>query len=234
MDFLARVNPKYFAAINLFSAVQDVRYYLNSVYVEPHPEKGVVIVATNGHVMGLIHDPDGWAERPIIVGSITKALTSACMSKGSKKEATVPTALFISERGAVVHCGEEAGRSIDPFSEFTTHLSRIDLIEAVYPDWRKVLPKKRDRSEQFPCIQAGYLALIERVAKILVGPNRFATGIELESRGRDLSVVARFAHPELSDRFVGVIMPLRQDHSLPDILPAWLMPTPESEASPTV
>lgn len=82
MDIIARVNPKYFAAINLFAAENDVRYYLCGVYIEPHPEKGAVIVATNGHIIGIIHDPEGFCAKPIIVGDITKPLISACRSKG--------------------------------------------------------------------------------------------------------------------------------------------------------
>src|SRR3546814_11168706 len=48
----------------------DTLFPYTTLFRSPHPEKGAVIVATNGHVMGMIHDPDGYCAKPIIVGDI--------------------------------------------------------------------------------------------------------------------------------------------------------------------
>lgn len=231
MEFLARVNPKYFAAINLFAAVQDVRYYLNGVFIEPHPEKGAIMVATDGHRLGVIHDPDGWCSEPIIVGSISKQLISACTKKVSIK--TLTSSLYISERGAVVNECEDKGQSVDPFSEFTTHLSKIEIIDAKYPDYRRVLPSKEDRSSRFPCVNQRYLSALCKTAEILTNGSKFDSCLELFSSGRDTSLVARINYPDLCERFVGVIMPMRSD-SPKSILPDWLMPAPEAAPEPKV
>ena len=222
MEIIARVNPKYFAAINLYASQNDIRYYLNGVCIEPHPEKGVVIVATNGHTLGLIHDPDGFVTERMIVGSISKQLATACASKGTSRIGTKPTALYISKDGAVVDCGDIVEGSINPFRQSVKHMSKIEIIDGLFPDYRKILPKKRERGNVFPCINAKYLSQLNSAVSILV-TGRWDSGVELEQRDRTLGVVARINHVELLDLFVSIIMPLHADEP-EDILPAWLMP----------
>lgn len=222
MKVISKVNRKYFAATNLFSAVKDVRYYLNSVYIEPHPEVGVILVATDGHRMGVMHDPEGYTDKPIIVGEISNQLISAC-----KKKSLIPLDLFVGERGCVVGPKIEKGEDLDPFGEMVSHMSRIELIEANYPNWRKILPKKEDRDQRFPAFNPKYLAALHEAAEILV-PGKWASALELFSGGRDTSVVARINSADIGQRFVGIIMPMRSD-SPKSILPDWLTPKQEEE-----
>lgn len=35
------------------------RDYLNALHIEPHPQGGVLAVATDGHILGAVHDPAG-------------------------------------------------------------------------------------------------------------------------------------------------------------------------------
>lgn len=222
MKVVAKVNRKYFAAINLFSAVKDIRYYLNSVYIETHPEGGAILVATDGHRMGIIHDPDGYTEKPIIVGEISKQLISAC-----KKKSLIDLDLFVGERGCVVGPSIEKGEEMDPFGQMVSHMSRIQLIDAKYPDWRKVLPKKEGREQRFPALNPKYLAALHEAAEILV-PGKRGSALELFSSGRDTGVVARINSFEIDQRFVGIIMPTHTD-SPKSILPEWLTPKQEDE-----
>lgn len=237
MESIARVNPKYFAAINLFAADRDVRYYLNGVFIEPHPEKGVLIVATDGHRLGMIHDPSGFTDRPIIVGSISKALAAACSARGSKKAGTEPTTLYICADvpygcgGAIVQTGDTCTGDVDPFSPFTTHMSKIEIIDAKYPDYRRIIPTKEDRTERFPCVNAGYIATFSQAANILTR-NKYDSALELFSTGSNTSVVARIKSADIVDRFVGLVMPMRSD-APSSILPAWMMPKEEPKAEPT-
>lgn len=230
MDILARVNPRYFAAINLFQANNDARYYLNGVYIEPHPEQGAIIVATNGHILGIMHDPDGFCARPIIVGDITKPLISACRSKGMVK-GMPPTDLYISDGGAVVDCGDIWTGKIEPFSKNVMHLSRITLIDGVYPKWRNVLPTDIGTAPPTMLVQCQYLALFESLVKTL-GMQRSYEGIRLQCRDDGRSVVVRMGDTELSERFVAVIMQLRDSAPPKTILPDWLMPKEEPQADP--
>jgi DNA polymerase-3 subunit beta len=227
MQPIARVNPKYFAAMNVFAAVQDVRYYLNGIFIEPHPEKGVVIVATDGHTLGLIHDPDGWVAAPIIVGHISKGLISACSVKGSARRLNAPALLYITQHGAVVDTDEVARDDINPFSPSTTHMSKIDIIDGKYPDYRRVIDLKREAGTAFPCVNTHYLARLDAVAKLLIPTNRTGWGVELLSTGRATSVLARFNACDLEHRFLALLMPM-QNEAPKTLLPDWLMPKEET------
>lgn len=75
-DATVAVSARLFAAVAAFRAIHDIRYYLCGVYVTPCEDGGVFIVATNGHQMGMAHDPDGKASEPVIL-ACSKALESA-------------------------------------------------------------------------------------------------------------------------------------------------------------
>src|SRR5690606_12660465 len=128
MNYLARVNPKYFAAIELYAAKNDIRYYLNGVRIEPHPQQGAVIVATNGYRLAAIHDPDGWCEEPIIVGDIPRSLVAACKAKDNELTFTTPKQLWVSKTSAVVMGCDDTEPPQDPFNPMALHATRITLI----------------------------------------------------------------------------------------------------------
>lgn len=222
MEFLARVNPRYFAAIELFSAKNDVRYYLNGVCIEPHPERGVIIVATNGHRLAAIHDPDGWCKKTLIVGDIPKGLIAACKAKGNPATLTEPKALWISKTGAVVMplATEEQGPD-DPFDKLVLYANKISLIDGVFPDWRRVVPTERtEKAERLPAVNPKYLSDLNAAAGLL-GIRHLS--IRLEANGEGLPIVARMDASDLLDRFIGIIMPVRSE-PIPTIAPSWLMP----------
>lgn len=228
MEIIARINPKYFAATNLFAAVNDARYYLNGVFIEAHPVKGAIIVATDGHTLGLLHDPDGWVAEPIIVGNITKQLISACSVKGSEKRMTVPKLLYISQSGAVVSSDHEVKDLINPFAPQSLHMSKIQIIDGKFPDYRRVIGMKREETDTaFPCVNSAYLARLSAVAKLLID-TKYGHGVALMSSGRNAKVIARFTACELEHRFLGLLMPVRTDAPT-TLLPDWLMPKDEAE-----
>lgn len=222
MEILARVNPRHFAAINLFQANNDIRYYLNGVRIEPHPEKGAIIVATNGYMIGVVHDPDGFCKEPIIVGDISKQLISACQSTGVVK-GLPPTGLYISSGGAVVDYGEIESGEIDPFGKCVMHASRISLIDGQYPDWRRVIPTARKSAPAPMIAQAQYLAVFEKVVKAL-GAQKTYSGVRIECAEGDTKIVFRLDGIDLADRFVAIVMQMRDEKAPANIVPDWLMP----------
>lgn len=230
MQPIARVNPKYFAAVNLFAAVRDVRYYLEGVFIEPHPVKGVILVATDGHTLGLLHDPDGWVAAPIIVGDITKQLISACSVLGNEARMTVPKLLYISQGGAVVSADHEVKELINPFAPQSLHMSKIQLIDAKFPDYRRVIDMKREVGAAFPCVNSSYLSRLDKVARLLIPGNKYGWGVEMTSSGRATSVLARFTQCDLEHRFLGLLMPMHSD-APKTLLPDWLMPTEVAETA---
>lgn len=225
MKVIARVNPRYFAAINLFAADKDVRYYLCGVRIEPHPEKGVVLIATNGHVMGVAHDPDGFCSEPIIVGDISKQLITACCARNGIVKGVPPKSLYITDGGAIVDFGDIAEHEIDPFGKTAMHSSRIALVDGQFPNWRRVLPVQADSPEKPATVAAHYLSLLEKVVKAF-GVQRYCPGVMLRyADGK--AIVVRIGAPELDERFAAVIMQLRNDNPPDSHLPEWLMPKEE-------
>jgi DNA polymerase III sliding clamp (beta) subunit (PCNA family) len=63
----AVVNADLFRIVYSCVSTEETRYYLNGVHVEPHPVKGAILVATDGHRMLIAHDKDGSCSGPIIV-----------------------------------------------------------------------------------------------------------------------------------------------------------------------
>jgi DNA polymerase-3 subunit beta len=229
MQPIARVNPKYFAAMNVFRAERDSRYYLEGIFIEPHPEKGVILVATDGSTLGVIHDPDGWTAAPVIVGGISKKLISACSSKGIEHRMTVPKLLYISQHGAVVTGDSQVFDEVNPFGSLALHMSKIDIVDGKFPDWRKVVALKRTQSSEYPCVNSAYLARLYTAAKILVPNSKYGWGIDLIPSGRDTQVIARISNTELENRFMALLMPMRNDAPKTH-LPDWLMPKEEAKA----
>lgn len=229
MEFLARVNPKYFAAIHLCSANQDVRYYLNAVQIERHPEKGVIIVATNGHMLGAVHDPDGWLRDgvdSVLVGKATKRLLAACQAKrGSDGEE--PKSLWIASKFSVVSSSGDPSEGPEPFGPLAHLTEKSELVDGRFPDWRKAIPASRSPMDtSFPWINGEYLETFHKVAIALSGQKRFAGGgLHLEPNGERNAVVVRLQSVDLEERFFGVIMTMR-GNQLDSMMPAWLSSEP--------
>lgn len=57
-----KFNIEYLPMLAAFAAKNDVRYFLNGFHVKPHPEKGVILTATDGHCLINIHDEDGFSD----------------------------------------------------------------------------------------------------------------------------------------------------------------------------
>lgn len=225
MNYIARVNPRYFAAMTIFAAEKDVRYYLCGVHIERHPEKGVVMVATNGHILAVIHDPEGEliGRDSIIVGGIPKSLITACTAR-TKKGDLPADKLWIAEHCAVLSFGDEAP---EPFDSTTNASVKIELIDGQFPDWKRVLPKTTTPVKRFPLLNGSYVARFAQAAKILV-PNKYGNALDIQPTGDACSVTVRIPEDEMIERFFGMIMPLNTSQF--DLgksrLPAWL-PQPE-------
>lgn len=50
-----------------FTSKEETRYYLNGVFVEPHPVAGVMLTATDGHRLICIRDETGYADESAII-----------------------------------------------------------------------------------------------------------------------------------------------------------------------
>ena len=72
------VDSRIFAAVRHAQAKEETRYYLNGVFVTPMDSGGVLMVATNGHILLKARDKNGFANRSAI---LTTAWTAVQLRK---------------------------------------------------------------------------------------------------------------------------------------------------------
>jgi hypothetical protein len=241
MEYIARINPVYFAAMHCFAATSDPRHYLNGISIEPHPETGVIIMATDGHHMGVIHDPDGWAAGRIVVGDVSRQLINACKGKlpsrskiprrdklpvkKNKKRFTPalpPQRLWISGTGALLDWnGAGSEPPVSPFDASVVFADRISLIDSKPVKWRKVLPAIREAPTEMPLVNLSLISSVYEAATVLGHGDHFAAACRLDVA--DGKIIARLIDSSISDRFVAIVMPMR-DGPRGDLLPAALTP----------
>jgi len=232
MAFLARVNPRYFAAIHQCAAKGDGRYYLNAVHIERHAAGGVVIVATNGHFMGAIHDPEGWIhpdQKSVLIGTVSKRLLSACLARKGSDDMP-PANLWIADKCSVVSSLVEVDQEPELFADYSHLTERTELVDGRFPNWRRVMPcTSKPLENKMPCLNGEYLEAFNKIGMMLSGQKRFGGGgIHLEASQDDASVVVRFGSQDLVNKFLGVVMPMRSE-KIETILPAWAMSEAEAE-----
>lgn len=193
------------AAICEFKAKNDIRYYLNGIYVEPLPTGGAVIVATNGHAMGVWRDTSATVERPAIL-RIGKQLREACTETKEGRLALIDDRLTVtSELGTECYVQPN---SVNADSAFGWE------IKAKYPDWKIIVP---DECQTGPIgmFNSGYVKLVHKALKIAVD-DKFA-GITLRQADESKSIfVTCINHPN----FAAIIMPMRSEGK--ESYPAWI------------
>lgn len=205
MTQLATINPLAVAIAASFVAKNDVRYYLNGIYFEPHPEGGANIVATDGHKMLTIRDKTAILAKPLIV-EFSPATVKACAAKNAQGLTLESTE---SEGGKVLARVATAGGSVTAFE--TVHDCR-------YPDWRSVMPDKlpedSDRQAARLYLNACLVDGFAKACRMLTGKK--TADLFLIQKAENVAVMICFpVHKSLSVR--GVLMPLR----IKDDVPLW-------------
>lgn len=249
MEYLARVNPLYLAAVTCFAAKADVRYYLNGICITPHHERGVMIVATNGHLIGAIHDPYGWVAEEIIVSTPTAAILKACKYRGTVGRAEKVGHKVVRKGGqpAAAQAWIGADRIIitdtfvaePPPVAFGPHVIAQDvskLINGRYPDWRRAfaMPPGDYDPTVMPQLNTEVLQPFLAAARILTPGKSCGTAIELRPQGDKATCHVYMTRHEICDRFFGGAMPMRGDNRAAKGLPTFITerPAPKPAAKP--
>lgn len=197
----ARILAQYYAEAGLFVTKEQSRYSLDALRIEPHPEKGVVIVATDGHTLCVFHDQGGVCEGEGVTLLFNGSLSETC---------GVERTLEVNDDGSVsvlLH-----GREIVRFSDIET--------AGKFPAWRACLPKWKSEVERND-YNPEYL---ERCAKasgatyphLAIWSGSDGTQV---THGEDRAAVVR-AH-ERDDCFF-LVMPMRQTNGVkyPELIEA--------------
>ncbi|CAN7739650.1 hypothetical protein [Duganella sp. LjRoot269] len=211
-----RVSAKLVALVTPFMATSDIRYYLNGISIRPHPAGGAVICATNGHVLGAVHDRSAICEHDVIL-TITPATVAALKARINNGRE------LVLRHGRVAVMEGPTEIALQPGNP---------VVEGIFPAYQKVIPP----AERLVPGLAGhyntaYIALVDVAAKIAcpkAGPSRSATFFSVDGKP-DTSAVARLAaEPD----FIAVLMPQRAADAVDDALPLWVAAARVKQAAP--
>jgi len=167
-----KFNIEYLPMLAAFAAKQDVRYYLNSFHVKPHPEKGVILTATDGHCLVTIHDEDGFSDGDYIY-PISKDLVKAA----NKKHLPPIQNIFINDGVAML---TSICDILDTFTTFEaldtqarkliTHIEFISPIDGPCPDAGKVFKSLLSDENKTPVSTFGMnVELLSRLKNLKFG-----------------------------------------------------------------
>lgn len=209
-----QVAASLFRAASEFQSKEEVRYYINGVYVQPHPDGGAVMVGTDGHRMLVAHDKEGVCTKPAIV----QLEAAAYQPLGKDPELK----LCVGADG-IATCGHY--RSV-----------KNTFIDGTFPDWARVvkpvveLAKKRFHGKpQFEpaSFNAKYISGIRKVTKAL-GEEGVAVRIVTFASAEPALLLI----PSRSDVF-GVLMPMLAecDPAVPAFMRSILEPKPAKKAT---
>lgn len=125
----AKISSRYYADAGMFTTEEESRYSLNALHLERHPEKGVIIVATDGHTMGVFHDIGGQCPEDGITLKFDSALANLCSTK------------------KLLEINDDGSASIFEGGLEEVRFSRI-VTSKNFPEWKSVLPKWTAESER--------------------------------------------------------------------------------------
>jgi DNA polymerase-3 subunit beta len=198
------INTSIFAAVALFRGVDDIRYYLNGLYLETGAN-GARLVGCNGHQLAVAKIEGEYPESSIIIpGSLVAAVKSK--AKGPQQV----TLEFKDGAQQYVKKGNVEGvfvpRDITlTIGEMTSTAKELD---GKFPEYRRVVPSETDgATAQF---DPSLIGCIDKACTIL-GSKSFV-GIAYNGDKSGLSVI--------NENFVVVTMPYK---IFPlNVSPAWV------------
>lgn len=197
------LNANLVAAICQFKAKEDIRYYLEGVYVAPLESGGAVIVATNGHALGLWRDLTGQVERPAIL-RIEKKLESACAGKGERHLRLIDGRLtVVDEHGLELFVQHREGNKPESWE-----------IEAKYPDWKAVIPKGTSGPALFDGMNPTYVGFAQKALAIAKGKDYLGLAFHQAAAENGIAVIC-----DREPNFMAVIMPMRESTGM---FPEWI------------
>lgn len=191
MNTLINVNT--LAAMLKIAAKKDIRAYLMGVHIVSGPD-GVLVEASNGHIAARwLEHPEPHAAGETIIGRATvEQIIKMC-------KATNTNAVTLRRGDAGFSVAEHNGGEVI-----------FIPLDCVYPNISKVMPKTLSLAGA-PTISAEYLAAMLGCIELLAPKtkSKYDRSVQIMPNGAEQAMV--IASPALGDRFVGVIMPIRNE-----------------------
>lgn len=215
------IPAKLIRAALIFTAKQDVRYYLNGLRLEVTGEREFYLAATDGHRMFAVRHEQ---EQPIAEElRRTFILERGGLAAVGQRALSLIIERMESESEVVARVTATPARSRYLQPETTSKRIFCGVVDGKYPNWRKVLAEAISASDAHAEFNAEYLADVDKAQRILSGYKHALTTVM--RKGRDNAGVISFG-PGL--QAVAVVMPLRWD-SHPK-LPQWASDLTEPKA----
>jgi len=183
------VNADFFRAVSLFQSTEKTRFYLAGVHIEPHPVAGVILAATDGYRMLVVHDESGICDGRYIV-NIDKSVLAIKRANG-QKDANRLKAASPSEPASVV--SDHGVIGMHPRWQ----------VEGTFPDWRRITPKKPPVAH-VAWYDSSLISAFDKAGRFL-GDAKTVLSITATSKGGGPSIV-RFAN---MPHVYGVLIPCR-------------------------
>lgn len=185
------VNARLFRAAYNCVSTEQTRYYLNGVFIEKHPTEGVLLVATDGHRLIVVHDASGSIEGASQIVKLDKTALGIC--KAGRGEA--------GDRRLVI---DGTNATIENFAGQPVGAAYGVIIDGTFPDWSRVAKPSFD--ETAPAFyKPKYLKAFGDAADELAERKGVAISLAGSSDGPAL---VRFSGVSIA---YGVIMPVRGD-----------------------
>lgn len=211
-----RVNADLFRLAYMAVSTEETRYYLNGVNIEPHPEKGALLVSTDGRRMVVAHDPEGICREPAIV-KLPRFALALCRTPKMFDDKRL---LEVDGNCATIIEQKPGASPLDPPKREALATAHHVVIDGKFVDWRRVVPREEQKSAASTAFNPRYLkewgALGHEVEK-LTGKS----GVQIGLSDGNCPTIIRFG----ADNIFGVLMPMRfgVTHGL---LPSFMSETP--------
>lgn len=221
------VPAEIIAALKLFAAVKDVRYYINGINLEIGATESR-LVATNGHSLACarIESPQKIAREPLTDIIIPGDLLKHIKGKGEVVITVGPPETSTNTKGEVVPVS--SARPVTLAYAGTTMSGKT--LDGKFPTWRRVIPSKvTGEPAQF---NPNYVGDLGKAYAALHGTKKDPK-VAIAHNGSDAALI------DLGNEdFIAVLMPLRPGTvSVPKAPPTWwadLLRVPTNSASDPV
>lgn len=224
------VCAKRFYAAWQFISTEETRYYLNGVFIEPHPDGGVLMAATDGHVLAVVRDQNARIEGD--GGWICKIPKQQFITALKRKSAG--TLHFVGNTAYLTDAmidGEACSPDFDPtaISDFHLAIAYTPPIDGSFPDWRKVIRNTSiEKTDRF-AVNGKHLARFTTAIAALAETNVPGLNISTPPDDETSVMITSGQAPD----FFGLIMPMRDNSHGGATAYEWLnLPAPAAKPDP--
>lgn len=189
------INGQYYAEAGAFVTTDNSRYTLRAIRIEPHPEGGAVIVATDGHTLCVFHDANGICSEPVLVEFRKEVVPHLKLKKKRKGTPGMVRCIRINGDMEIINAARDIGAGYvleDTIATFTNMV----VTKGEFPNWRMVMPKT------IPPVRSDYNA--DYIRKCALDKQTRCVAMWHDESNNKQAII----RSSQRDDFVAVIMPM--------------------------